>query len=192
MRPATIPSRFAVAAATLAVAGALVAAPASAVARAHRAGSCANADLPPTASNLASVRKATLCLINAQRTSRGLRALRSNSHLRAAADRYAREMVAKDFFGHVSPSGSTVLQRIKNSAYLKPARSWAIGENLAWGTGTLATAAQTVRGWMSSPPHRRNMLDKGFREIGIGVALGAPGSNDPGATYATEFGRRSR
>ena len=58
-------------------------------------------------------------------------------------------------------------------------------------TGTLATPAQTVRGWMNSPPHRRNMLDRGFREIGIGVALGAPGSNDPGATYATEFGRRS-
>jgi uncharacterized protein YkwD len=191
MRQSATHPRFALAAAALAAA-ALVTTPAHASAKPHRAAApCANADLIPAASNLASIRKATLCLVNAERTSRGLRALKSNSRLRSAADRYVREMVAKNFFSHVSPSGSTLLQRIKKTAYLKPARSFAIGENLAWGTGELATPAQTVRGWMNSPPHRHNMLDRGFREIGIGVALGAPGSSDPGATYATEFGRRS-
>jgi uncharacterized protein YkwD len=180
-------SRFALAAASVSVAVALVAGPAPASAATR----CANADLTPTAANLASVRKATLCLINAERRSRGARALKSNSRLRMAADRYAREMVAKNFFSHVSPSGSTLLQRIKRTAYLSSVRSFAVGENLAWGTGSFATPAETVRGWMNSPPHRRNMLDKGFREIGIGVATGAPGTSDAGATYATEFGRRS-
>jgi uncharacterized protein YkwD len=182
-------SRLALAVATAAASLAVSPAPASAAPR--RAARCANADLLPTAANLATVRKATLCLINVERKARHVRALKPNSRLQAAADRYAREMVAKNFFSHVSPSGSTVLKRIKHAAYLDSVRSFAIGENLAWGTGSLATPAQTVTGWMNSPPHRHNMLDKGFREIGIGVATGAPGTSDAGATYATEFGRRS-
>jgi uncharacterized protein YkwD len=46
---------------------------------------------------------------------------------------------------------------------------------------------------MHSPGHRRNILDPRFRDIGIGIALGAPvdaGASLPGATYATDFGAR--
>jgi uncharacterized protein YkwD len=46
---------------------------------------------------------------------------------------------------------------------------------------------------MHSPGHRRNMLNKNFRDIGIGIAIGAPQdvAGSPAATYATEFGTRS-
>jgi uncharacterized protein YkwD len=45
--------------------------------------------------------------------------------------------------------------------------------------------------WMNSPGHRANILSASFREVGIGVALGAPRVGDhPAATYATEFGSR--
>jgi uncharacterized protein YkwD len=190
-RPLANRSRIALATAAIAAAAAFAAAPASAPAAARAAASCANADLVPNATNLGAVRQATLCLINGERRARGRRKLKSNNRLRTAAQRYVQEMVKKDFFGHVSPSGSTVLGRIKHAAYLSSARSWAVGENLAWGTGELSTPRQTVQNWMNSPPHRHNMLDKSFREIGIGVAVGVPKSSDGGATYATEFGTRS-
>ena len=46
---------------------------------------------------------------------------------------------------------------------------------------------------MNSPPHKHNILDSRFREIGIGVAVGAPRRNvfsSPAGTYATSFGSR--
>ncbi len=164
-------------------------------ASAASAAPCANADLVPTASNGAQVRAATLCLINRQRTSRGRRALRQNRHLRKVAERYSREMVRRSFFAHVGHDGSTVLSRIKNStSYLTSAAAWSVGENLYWGSGARATPAQSVEAWINSPGHRRNMLNRRFRDIGIGIALGAPENvgGSPSATYTTEFGTRSR
>jgi uncharacterized protein YkwD len=43
---------------------------------------------------------------------------------------------------------------------------------------------------MNSPGHRANILSSSFRAIGIGIALGTPGSGR-GATYTTDFGKRS-
>jgi uncharacterized protein YkwD len=80
-------------------------------------------------------------------------------------------------------------QRIKRTNYLRGARGWTLGENLAWGTGSAATPARIVSAWMHSPGHRRNILDRRYREFGIGLALGAP-TGGPGATYVNEFGRR--
>jgi uncharacterized protein YkwD len=52
---------------------------------------------------------------------------------------------------------------------------------------------RSVDGWMHSAGHRRNVLDGKFRDIGIGIAIGAPQdvAGSPAATYATEFGTRS-
>jgi uncharacterized protein YkwD len=71
-------------------------------------------------------------------------------------------------------------------------RSWSLGENIAWGSGELASPAAIVRSWMHSSGHRRNILDGGFRNIGIGVASGAPADvqGQPAATYTTDFGSR--
>jgi uncharacterized protein YkwD len=60
-------------------------------------------------------------------------------------------------------------------------------------SGDLATPRQSVVAWLNSPGHRRNMLNRKFRDIGIGITIGAPEdiSGQPAATYATEFGTRS-
>ena len=86
----------------------------------------------------------------------------------------SRLMVSGRFFSHDAPNGSTPLSRIRHTHYLSGARCWTIGENLAWGTGRLATPRATVRAWMHSPGHRANILNGSFREIGIGIATGAP------------------
>ena len=156
---------------------------------------CANTDVIPTASNGATVRSATLCLLNVERTSRGLRPLRADNQLRKVADNYSAQMVTHGFFAHVGFDGSTLRSRIKTGTRYLTSRvaRWSLGENLYWGSGSLATPAQSVDAWMHSAGHRHNVLNKNFRDIGIGIAIGAPQdvAGSPAATYATEFGTRS-
>jgi uncharacterized protein YkwD len=152
---------------------------------------CANEGLVPAVGNLRKVRRATLCLLNRERTSRDLVALRGNRKLRRAATRYARQMVAQDFFAHVSPTGSTFIERIRATDYLDNANGYDVGENLAWGGGSQSTPREIVASWMLSQGHRANILKPAYREIGVGIALGVPlVDGGSGATYVNEFGRR--
>jgi uncharacterized protein YkwD len=154
---------------------------------------CVSADAMPGQAAVEDLRAATLCLMNAERTARGLGRLQSEPLLGRVAAGYARQMVRGQFFDHTSPAGSTMLARIKATSYLRDVTSWSVGENLAWGTGTLATPRAMVRAWMQSADHRANLLDRHFADVGIGVAAGAPVALDPGelgGTYVTDFGRR--
>jgi uncharacterized protein YkwD len=156
---------------------------------------CANADLTPTTSNVVALRNATFCLINAERRTHGLKPLKSSPQLRRAAQAYSRTMVRGRFFNHVSPGGSTLMSRVRRgTAYLAGAASYGLAENIAYGCGSLATPAQTVRGWMRSAGHRASILSPRYRHIGIGVAIGAPTNAPMGgtaATYTTDFGYRA-
>jgi uncharacterized protein YkwD len=152
---------------------------------------CAHTNVMPDADNLAVVRRATLCLLNLERTKRGLGKLHANAALRGVAMRYAKRMVSLSFFDHVSPTGSTFVERIQQSRYLKHANGYTLGENLAWGAGPLATPKRIVRAWMHSPGHRANILKAVYRDIGVGVTLGVPVAGSvAGATYVNEFGQR--
>jgi len=156
---------------------------------------CSGADAMPSQAPGDDLREATLCLMNAERTARGLGRLQAEPLLGRVAASYARQMVRGRFFDHTSPGGSTMLARIKTTSYLRDVASWSVGENLAWGSGSLATPRATVRAWMQSAEHRANVLDRHFADVGIGVAVGAPIALDPGelgGTYVTDFGRRRR
>jgi uncharacterized protein YkwD len=158
-----------------------------------QAAACSGADAMPSGANGPKIRKATLCLLNKQRRAHGLSSLRGNGKLRGAATDYSKLMVRLSFFSHVSPTGSTLQSRVQGTHYLDGARSWSIGENIAWGTGSLGTPRGIVRAWMNSPGHRANILNGSFRDIGIGVATGAPvalGAAAGGGTYTTDFGYR--
>ena len=165
----------------------------AATAPASAAASCRGADTLPSGSQGARARGAILCLVNRERGRHGLKKLRSNRKLRVAAARHSVNMARAKFFSHTSPAGSTMTTRIKSAGYTRSARSWAIGENIAWGTGGAGTPRQIVAAWMRSPGHRANILNGRFREIGVGVALGAPvrvSAAGSGATYTTDFGFR--
>jgi len=150
---------------------------------------CASADRAP-AQGADRARLATLCLVNVERRRRGLPRLRQERELQRAAQRHARDMVARRFFSHVSPGGAGLTARIRAaSAYLDRARGFRLGENLAWAPTGAATPRAIVRSWLRSPGHRRTMLDPRFREMGLGVALGTPAGR-AGATYANQFGTR--
>jgi uncharacterized protein YkwD len=149
--------------------------------------SCPNEGVQVSQDDPAAV-AATLCLLNQERTSRGLSALTPSPVLDKAADRYAENMVEGGFFDHVSPGGSTFLQRIKAAGWA-PAGGWTAGENIAWGSGSLATPASIVDGWMHSAGHKANILNGAFSQIGIGIASGAPqdGIDGDAGTYVTDF-----
>jgi uncharacterized protein YkwD len=174
---------------SLATAAALLAVPAAASASTG----CAGGDVRPTQANGATVRHATLCLLNQQRHAHGLRKLRSSAKLRSAAQAYSWAMVRNDFFDHVSPGGSTLMSRVRSTAYLASAHGWALGENIAWGAEYRGTPKAIVNAWMHSAGHRHNILTGRFSEIGIGVVPGAPVDLPDGmnaATYTTDFGTR--
>jgi uncharacterized protein YkwD len=160
---------------------------------AAQATECSSVDVKPTRANLEVVRAAVLCLHNAERVRHGLPRLSENPRLRRAAARHTLHMVEARFFDHTTPAGSTMGDRIRRSGYTSRTHGWAIGENIAWGTGRLATAAQIHRSWMNSPGHRANILQRSFREIGIGIETGVPvrlSAAQTGATYTADFGVR--
>jgi uncharacterized protein YkwD len=159
----------------------------------HAARACAGANRIPTSATLGRAARSTLCLLNAQRAAHGLRRVRPNRALRHSARRYARSLVVNRFFSHVAPNGRTLGARISRSGYLRGARGWAYGENLAWGAGNRATPAHIVSAWMASPGHRANILSARWRHIGIGIGIvprAAVSGLGHAASYVTHFGWR--
>jgi uncharacterized protein YkwD len=140
-------------------------------------------------SNRALVR-ATLCVLNAERARHDLGPLRLNRKLSTAARGHSLAMAREKFFSHDSLGGASFVDRIRRTGYLAGARSWYVGENIAYGSGNRSSPRSIGSAWMNSPPHRANILNKSFREIGIGLALGTPVGSS-GATYTTDFGQRS-
>ena len=178
-------------AAALAACVVAVAAAPSAAARPTGAQACASASASVADASRRVLVRATLCVLNAERRARGMRPLRLNRRLSKAARRHSRDMVRRRYFSHDSLSGASFVRRIRRTGYLRRAGRWVVGENLAWGSGERSTPHSILRAWMNSRGHRANILTRRFREIGIGVAYGAPvGVQAPAATYATEFGAR--
>jgi uncharacterized protein YkwD len=152
------------------------------------ASACADAGLRPAKLSRAALGHATLCVINRERAGHGLRALRQDRRLGRVAHRHSRDMVAHRYFAHDSRSGARFSARIARVGWMRGRASWAVGENLAWATGTGASARGIVRSWMHSAAHRANILDARYRVVGIGLARGTPTSLRGGATYTTDFG----
>ncbi|HEX5714901.1 MAG TPA: CAP domain-containing protein [Thermoanaerobaculia bacterium] len=111
------------------------------------------------------VREEMLALVNAARKKAGLKTLRLNSVLHKAAQAHAEDMLARGYFAHESPSGTTVRERSRKAGY-----DWAaVGENIAFGQTSVDEVMET---WMDSPGHRKNILSRNYTEMGVGLALG--------------------
>ena len=111
--------------------------------------------LAPTRSEYAIVRA-----MNTVRARNGVPPLRVGPALTRAARSHSADMARRGYFDH-----GAFVQRLRSFGVRAPY----LGENLAYGTQPL-TAAAIVQMWIASPPHRENLLDRGFRLIGVGVA----------------------
>ena len=140
----------------------------------------------------ATVATAVRCLVNAQRAAHGLAPLHASRQLRVAADAHGADMVSHRFFAHVSPLFGAITDRARRAGYLARAHDWTLGEDIAWGEGALSTPEAIVTAWMNSPGHRAVILDRDFREAGVGVTAGVPvdDSSMPGATFVLDVGSR--
>jgi hypothetical protein len=119
--------------------------------------------LPLSAAAMSS--SALITLTNQQRVAAGLQSLNVNSELTASATAKAQDMLARNYWAHFAPDGTSPWHFISGSGYSYTHA----GENLAM---DFATDDAVMTGWMNSPTHRANVLDPDYRDIGIAVVQG--------------------
>lgn len=127
--------------------------------------------------NIPLLRSVVLALVNAERSKKSLPSLQSSTALERSAQSFAEEMVARGFFGHLSPSGETLRDRMHRSGYYDApsniachcALKFKLGENIARGQ---KTPLEVMTSWMESPAHRAAILSPDFQDIGIGIRAG--------------------
>jgi len=120
-------------------------------------------------------------LVNGARLENGLAPYGWSTELAASAQRHADDLAAHRLASHTGSDGSTPAQRIAEAGY----GAWeeVTGENFWTGFGTVEEA---FAWFMDDPPHRANILNPRYREIGVGVA------SDPEGRfyYVLDFGAR--
>jgi hypothetical protein len=104
-------------------------------------------------------------LTNEKRTASGLSALSQNSKLDSAALAKGNDMLAKGYWAHFAPDGTSPWSFFVTFGY----RYRYAGENLA---RDFSDPSSAVNAWMNSPTHRDNILNPNYKEIGIGVVEG--------------------
>jgi uncharacterized protein YkwD len=123
-----------------------------------------------------SLERGVLAEVNALRARHKLPALRINLRLTAAADNHSLAMARKGFFAHESADGSAFWERVRNFYRNSGFGYWSVGENLLWSSPDV-DAAGALKMWLESPPHRKNLLKREWREIGLSAVhvTSAPG-----------------
>ncbi len=106
-------------------------------------------------------------LVNNERRRRSMNDLYWDEELARVARAFSRQMARESFFSHYDANGDSVVERARNFGI----RGWSkIGENLFFCEGYNDFDTLAVRGWMNSPEHRRNILDRQYATTGIGIA----------------------
>ncbi|MBW8059317.1 MAG: CAP domain-containing protein [Solirubrobacterales bacterium] len=138
------------------------------------------------------LRTSVLCLVNRARERRGMAPLRFSRPLRESATGHSRSMVRSNTLTHYGPGGSTLTSRVARSGYLASASSYRLAENIGAGRGrSNGSPLAIVRDWMDSPGHKANILDRGLRDFGVGIARGNPLGRDSNAvTWTLNLGTR--
>ena len=90
-----------------------------------------------------------------------------------AARLHSQDMADSSNFSHRGSDGSMVDDRADKLGI----SNWsAIGENIAYLRGFDDVAASAIEKWLESPSHKKNLLDKRWKETGIGVAVLSDGT----------------
>ena len=118
--------------------------------------------------------------INEERKQYGLKELRWDSKLALIAEKHSKDMGQREYFSHDTPEGLDPTDRANNAGYScrKDYGSYytiGIAENIYKIKGVIGgyenISDSVVEGWMDSPGHRQNILEKNYDRQGIGVAI---------------------
>jgi uncharacterized protein YkwD len=142
---------------------------------------CALTPTPASALTPSPAETALLTALNEVRIAHGLLPLRADGRLTRAARGHSAKMICTDRFFH-----GAFARRIRRVGVRAPR----VGENLAWGTGSLARARAIVSTWLTSPPHRANLLHPGYRMIGVGAVRGSFNGHRGALVITTDFAGR--
>jgi uncharacterized protein YkwD len=138
---------------------------------------------PPTTSpapaGMSQEETAVLDLVNTERAKAGCAALTANSILNQVARAHSEDMALNAYFSHTSPDGRSPFDRMRDAGYA----GRMMGENIAAGQ---PTAQAVMDAWMNSAGHRANILNCGFKDIGVGFFRGG----SFGFYWTQDFGTR--
>ncbi len=118
---------------------------------------------PAPADPIAEAEAEVLRITNVERAKAGCSPLAANAALAKAARDHSADMAKNNYFSHTSQDGTQFSERISRAGY-----QWqGAGENIAKGQ---RTPAEVMTGWMNSAGHRANIVNCGFRDLGVGLA----------------------
>lgn len=129
--------------------------------------------------------EAMLCMTNFARAKFGQPPLEEVPALTASATEKTADILSCDSFSHFA-CGREFSYWIRASGYLS-SQCWHVGENLAWGAGSLGTVGAIFRAWMRSPEHRANLLGN-YTQIGIDVESGTLEGHRGARVWTQHFG----
>ena len=125
--------------------------------------------------NLILVKQSSLCadisaqriivLTNEVRQQYNLPLVKEDLLLNKAAEDKAQDMFKNKYFSHYSPAGTSPWYWIDRSGY----DYYYAGENLAM---NFLDTEEVIKGWLNSPSHRENLLNKDYKDMGIAVVSG--------------------
>ena len=104
--------------------------------------------------------------VNKARAERGLKALTLDEKLSEVARTFSCRLARDDFFGHVTPSGEGLSDRLRASGHDARAAAENIAKNNAKNP-----VDRAMQGWLKSPGHRDNMMSRDFTMTGVGVCM---------------------
>jgi uncharacterized protein YkwD len=130
------------------------------------------------ASSLNPAEAGLLRAVNGTRTAHGLRSLSLDPTLTRAARSHSTEMLRGNYFAHGDFRGRMLAFHVRGPF---------VGENLAWGTGSYATAGTVISEWLNSPEHRKNLLRPSFTRIGVGATQGSFLGNGGSTILTADF-----
>lgn len=125
-----------------------------------------------------------LSRINDLRRRSGLPALAANSLLDRISQEHADDMLLRSYHGHRTPEDLGPSDRARADGY-----PVGIGENIV---EQRYSVQEALDAWLGSSAHRRNLLDPGIHEVGLGIALGGGYDAAPGGyrvVWVQSFGR---
>jgi uncharacterized protein YkwD len=140
----------------------------------------------------AQLERAVACEVNQERLVEGLPRVRLERHLSRGAYRHVSDMVRGRYVAHVSPSGQTPALRARQAGYGRTSRRVRVGEviGVGWtGLGLGFTPRYVVTRWLWSAGHRRVILGRRYREMGVGAVF-LPWGPAHAVIIVADFGRR--
>ncbi len=104
---------------------------------------------------------------NRLRRLRGISELQWNDAVAEQARSHSINMMQRGFFSHIDPERGALVARLAAAGI----RWTRCGENIYREKGLDDPVQSAVKGWMTSPEHRKSLLDPLFSQSGVGIAI---------------------